>query len=65
MQTSVDELVGQKENVPGHIIIKIEELFKAAAHDKERAKELKQELDRWELYDKYEKRFLDLFKDVQ
>jgi hypothetical protein len=61
IHSSINELLGQNEDIPGHILIKIEELFNAAKKDKDRVKELKQELDRWDLYDKYEKRFLDLF----
>ena len=62
ISSSIDDLIGQKEDVPGHIIIKIEELFKEAEKDKTKAAELKEELDRWDLYNKYEERFLGLFK---
>lgn len=41
---------------------KIDELFKAAKKDLSRALELKRELDKWNVYDKYEDSFLDLFK---
>lgn len=54
--------IQEKEEIPGHVIVKIEELFKVAKSDKEKAKELKDALDKWKLYDKYEKRFLDMFK---
>ncbi len=41
---------------------KIDELFKAAKKDLSKSFELKKELDRWNVYDKYEDSFLDLFK---
>lgn len=41
---------------------RIEELFEAAAQDRSKAFELKQELDRVGLFKEYEDRFLDLFK---
>lgn len=41
---------------------RIEELFAAAAADRSKAFELKQELDRLGLFKEYEDRFLDLFK---
>jgi proteasome assembly chaperone (PAC2) family protein len=41
---------------------RIEELFKQAARDRSKAFELKQELDRLNLFKEYEDRFLDLFK---
>jgi proteasome assembly chaperone (PAC2) family protein len=41
----------------------IESLFEAARKDRARAYELKQELDRLRLFQEYEDRFLDLFKE--
>lgn len=41
---------------------RIERLFGEALHDRSRAYELKQELDRLGWFDEYEDRFLDLFK---
>lgn len=41
---------------------RVEELFAAAAKDRSKAFELKQELDRLGLFKEYEDRFLDLFK---
>jgi uncharacterized protein len=41
----------------------IENLFEQARKDRSRAYELKQELDRLELFDEFEDRFLDLFKE--
>ncbi|MFH1190050.1 MAG: PAC2 family protein [Candidatus Omnitrophota bacterium] len=54
-----------QKRTPGYIIEKIEKLFREAKKDRSRAKELKTELDRWDLYEIYEDRFLDLFKDSQ
>jgi hypothetical protein len=42
---------------------KIERLFLEARADRTRAPELKKELDRWNLFELYEDRFLDLFED--
>lgn len=42
---------------------RIEQLFEEASKDRSRAYELKQELDRMGLFDEYEDRFLDLFKE--
>ena len=44
---------------------RIETLFEAAQKDRSRAYELKQELDRLDLFREYEDRFLDLFKDPE
>lgn len=41
---------------------RIERLFEQAAEDREKAMELKRELDRHNVFDQYEDRFLDLFK---
>lgn len=43
----------------------IEELFRAAAVDRDRALELKTELDRHGVFKRYEDRFLDLFKRAE
>ncbi len=51
------------EEVPKYIMDKIERLFEKVERDKSKASELKDELVRWNLYDLYERRFLDLFKD--
>jgi hypothetical protein len=42
---------------------RIDLMFDNAAHDRSRAYELKQELDRLGVFPQYEDRFLDLFKD--
>ena len=54
-----------KSRVPNYVMKRIDKLFKEARADRKKAHELKQELDRWNLYDMYEDRFLDLFKDRQ
>ena len=41
---------------------RIEELFEAASDDRSRALELKAELDRHDVFKRYEDRFLDLFR---
>ena len=43
---------------------RIEQLFQEARHDRSRAYELKQELDRMGLFSEFEDRFLDLFKEA-
>jgi len=53
----------EDEEVPRYIMDKIEKLFEEVKQDKSKAGKLKEELDRWKLYELYEHRFLDLFKD--
>ncbi len=60
-----EEVKEEEEKVPSHIMEKIEKLFKEAQVDRKKAYELKRELDRWKLFEIYEDRFLDLFKDHQ
>lgn len=55
----------EKEKTPDYIMRKIEMLFEKAKTDKKVAHKLKEELDRWSLYQLYEDRFLDLFKGNQ
>lgn len=57
-----EEAVEQDE-VPHYVMRRIEQLFGEVADDKERGPELKAELDRWGLYELYEDRFLDLFRE--
>jgi hypothetical protein len=52
-----------QEEVPKYIMDKIEQLFDRVTKDRSVAAELKAELVRWNLYELYEKRFLDLFKN--
>ena len=53
----------EEEEVPHYIMEKIERLFDEVKRDKTKAGKLKEELDRWKLYELYEHRFLSLFKD--
>jgi len=50
------------ETVPQTIMEKIERLFQDAQGDKGKANMLKKELDRWNVFELYEDRFLQLFK---
>lgn len=52
-----------EKKIPAYIVEKIEKLFQDAKADKAKAIILKKELDRWDLYHRYEDRFLDLFKN--
>lgn len=52
----------EKEDVPKYVMDRIEKMFQNAVHDKSKAQELKEELDKWGLYKLYEDRFLDLFE---
>ncbi|MBD3421302.1 MAG: hypothetical protein GF398_14395 [Chitinivibrionales bacterium] len=52
----------KEDEVPQYIMDKIERMFAKVAQDHSKAGELKDELVRWNLYDIYEKRFLDIFK---
>jgi predicted ATP-grasp superfamily ATP-dependent carboligase len=60
-----DEEIGEieDEKIPHYVMEKIENLFKEAASDRAKATELKNELDRWKLFELYEDRFLDLFRE--
>lgn len=51
------------DEVPRYIMDKIEELFVLVKNDRSQGNRLKEELDRWKLYELYEHRFLDLFKE--
>jgi uncharacterized protein len=58
-----DEMSGiEHENIPNYIMERIEKLFEKAKKDRKAAIELKKELDRWNLFELYENRFLDLFE---
>ncbi|MEW6620246.1 MAG: PAC2 family protein [bacterium] len=52
----------KEHKVPDNIMEKIEKLFEESKQDKQKAHKLKEELDRWNLYNLYEDRFLDLFR---
>jgi len=51
----------EESRVPSEIRNKIEYMFELASKDISRAGELKEELDKWGLFQEYEDRFLDLF----
>lgn len=56
---------GPKEPaVAPELLARIEALFALAEHDRSKALELKSELDRRGLFERYEDRFLDLFKQA-
>ncbi len=52
-----------EDKVPHFVMDRIERLFQEAIKDIKAASELKKELDRWNLFELYEDRFLDLFED--
>ncbi len=58
----VEEEAREFDKIPDHIFEKIERLFQEAKFDRNKAYELKRELDKWGLFEQYEDRFLDLFK---
>lgn len=49
-------------DIPNNVKKKIEQLFYEAKCDRKKAYMLKEELDKWNLFELYEDRFLDLFK---
>jgi proteasome assembly chaperone (PAC2) family protein len=53
----------EDEKVPHYVMEKIEKMFQDASKNREFANELKKELDRWNLFELYENRFLDLFEE--
>lgn len=55
----------EEDKVPQYIMDRIERMFETVRRDRRAAASLKEELDRWNLYELYEKRFLDLFKDSE
>jgi uncharacterized protein len=59
-----EEMTNDKEEevIPFVVRKKIEQLFYEAKNDKKKAYILKEELDKWNLFNLYEDRFLDLFK---
>lgn len=65
MEKEVEAPDVEEEEVPRYIMDKIERLFFEAKRDRSKAVKLKEELDRWKLYELYEHRFLSLFKDAQ
>lgn len=63
MKEDVEMPEMKDDEVPHYIMDKIEKMFEIVKKDKSSAGKLKKELDRWNLYELYENRFLDLFKD--
>ncbi|MBN1600273.1 MAG: PAC2 family protein [Chitinispirillaceae bacterium] len=53
----------EKDDIPKYVMDRIERMFITAKKNKEKARELKSELDKWGLYKFYEDRFLDLFEN--
>ena len=62
MEEEAESLPASETDVPNYVMRRIENLFKLVAADREKAPQLKEELDRWGLYELYEDRFLDLFR---
>lgn len=62
---SVEELEEsvEEDEVPNYVMRRIEQLFQDVGGNREKAPQLKDELDKWGLYSLYEDRFLDLFRD--
>ena len=54
----------EEDQVPQYVMKRIEELFLEAGQDKGKAQKLKQELDKWNLYQLYEDRFLNIFRSM-
>jgi hypothetical protein len=58
----IKKTLSQLTKLPVSVKDKIEKLFTQANKDISKANELKNELDKWNVYKDYEDRFLDLFK---
>jgi len=58
----IKKVLGQLTKLPISVKEKIEQLFREAQQDLNKANELKSELDKWNVYKEYEDRFLDLFQ---
>ncbi|MFC1674859.1 PAC2 family protein [Candidatus Omnitrophota bacterium] len=61
----IKKSLSQLTKLPVSMKEKIEGMFKEAGTDISKANELKSELDKWNVYNEYEDRFLDLFKKKQ
>jgi hypothetical protein len=59
----IKKTLSQLTKLPGSVKDRIEKLFQEVSSDISKAKELKYELDKWNVYKDYEDRFLDLFKE--
>lgn len=53
----------EEDQVPRYVMDRIERMFETVRRDRSKAQVLKEELDRWNLYELYENRFLDLFEN--
>jgi len=58
----IRESLAAHTRIPDSAKEKIQRLFREAKKDLSKARELKVELDRWDIYKQYEDKFLDLFK---
>lgn len=58
----IKKTLAQLTKLPVSVKEKIEQLFEQTKNDITKARGLKQELDKWNVYKDYEDRFLDLFK---
>jgi len=58
----IRESLAAHTRIPDSAKEKIQRLFREAKKDLSKARELKAELDRWDIYKQYEDKFLDLFK---
>lgn len=58
----IKKTLSQLTNLPVSVKEKIEKLFEESRLDIAKAKELKIELDKWNVYKEYEDKFLDLFR---
>lgn len=59
---SIRQGLANAPRLPDSARSRIEEIFRLAKKDLSRSVELKQELDKWNVYEEYEDSFLDLFK---
>lgn len=62
LKGAFEEEFREEEGVPSDVRERIEHLFYEVKRDRKKAYMLKEELDRWGLFEAYEDRFLDLFK---
>ena len=58
----IKKTLSQLTNLPVSVKEKIEKLFEESRQDIAKAKELKVQLDKWNVYKEYEDKFLDLFR---
>jgi proteasome assembly chaperone (PAC2) family protein len=61
----IKKTLSQLTKLPASMKAKIEKLFEESRTDISKARELKSELDKWNVYKEYEDRFLDLFKKTK